>query len=395
MIPARGPGRRGSLARVRQARLPRTISTYLIREIVLYSAIGFAVITVVLMSQNLLRHLEEIAGIGFEGRDLLRAIGALSILFMAYALPTAFLLGCLVAIRRMKSDAELLAMQACGIGIGTLLAVAMGLGVIVSSCTAFLVIEAEHFARGTMRSLVMNVAARGNILQAGRFRHVAGRVLYVEDRQPGNRLRGIMIASESEGDTPPYVIFSDRGHFAFDREREMLRIRLDQGDIHLGAVTPDDTRSQRISFDRLDYEIDIRHLLAEGSVPSRPKQMSLAQLRAARDRIRTGSDLSGLDEKNASWYAFEAHRRFALPVAPLLFAVLAVALGASSLPGARSWALVVGTAIAFGYYLCLSFGGQLAEDGWLAAGAAIWGTTALFALLGLLVLRHTWRTQGR
>ena len=380
---------------MRHARLPRTIVSYLIREILLYAAIGFALITVVLMSQNLLRHLEEVAGIGFEGRDLLRAIGALTILFMAYALPTAFLLGCLVAIRRMKSDSELLAMQACGIGIGTLLAVALGLGVIASSGTAFLVIEAEHFARGTMRSLVMNVAARGNILQPGRFRRVADRVLYVEDRQPGNQLRGIMIASESGEDTPPYVIFSDRGHFAFDREREMLQIRLDQGDIHLGAITPDDARSQRISFDRLDYEIDIRHLLAEGSVPSRPKQMSLAQLRDARERIQNGSDLSGLDEKNASWYAFEAHRRFALPVAPLLFAVLAVALGASPLPGARSWALAVGTAIAFGYYLCLSFGGQLAEDGLLAAGAAVWGTTALFAVVGLLALLHTWRTQGR
>lgn len=380
---------------MRQRQLPRTIAFYLGREIILYSAIAFSAITVILMSQNLLRHLDEVAGIGFERRDLLTAIGALSVLFMAYALPVAFLLGCLLAIRRMKSDSELLAMQSSGVGVGTLLLVTLSLGVVTSGCTAFLVIEAEHFARRSMRTLVMNVAARGNILQPGRFRRVGDRVLYIEDRQPGNHLRGIMIASEPKDDSAPYLIFSDRGRFDFDAPREMLKIRLDNGDLHIVNSEDADSRSTRISFSKLDYEIDIRHLLSSAAIPTRPKQMSLKELGAAIERIRSGGDLSDLDEKNASWYAFETHRRFALPMAPLLFAVLAVALGASPLPGARSWALLVGILVAFAYYVCLAFGGLLAEGGVLEAGFVVWGTNGVFALLGLLALAHTLRNQNR
>ena len=177
--------------------------------------------------------------------------------------------------------------------------------------------------------------------------------------------------------------------------REMLKIRLDNGDLHIVNSEDADSRSTRISFSKLDYEIDIRHLLSSAAIPTRPKQMSLKELGAAIERIRSGGDLSDLDEKNASWYAFETHRRFALPMAPLLFAVLAVALGASPLPGARSWALLVGILVAFAYYVCLAFGGLLAEGGVLEAGFVVWGTKGVFALLGLLALAHTLRNQNR
>ena len=78
---------------MRLSMLPRTIGFSLAREILLYSFIGFMAITLILLSQNALRHLEQLVRVGFEWRDMAVALRALSVMFMAYALPLAFLLG--------------------------------------------------------------------------------------------------------------------------------------------------------------------------------------------------------------------------------------------------------------------------------------------------------------
>ncbi len=379
---------------MRLSMLPRTIGFSLAREILLYSFIGFMAITLILLSQNALRHLEQLVRVGFEWRDMAVALRALSVMFMAYALPLAFLLGALFAIRRMKSDAELLAMQSCGLGVGALLGATLSLGVAVSGLTAFLVIDAEHVARRDMRSLLMNVGARGNIIEPGRFQYIGDRVVFVGERYRGNRLRTIMIASPSDAEPFSYVIFADRGTFDFDGERKVLRVQLDGGDVHIDSERGDAGRDKRISFERLDYEIDIRHLIAQAYTPTRPKQMSLAELRAVGEKADRGEELSALDEKRPSWYAFEFHRRLALPLAPIIFAVLAVALGASGRRSSRALALVLGVGLAFTYYAALSFGGLLSERGWLPAWAVVWGVSGGFALTAGWSLRRTWKTLG-
>ena len=293
---------------MRLSMLPRTIGFSLAREILLYSFIGFMAITLILLSQNALRHLEQLVRVGFEWRDMAVALRALSVMFMAYALPLAFLLGALFAIRRMKSDAELLAMQSCGLGVGALLAATLSIGVTVSGLTAFLVIDAEHVARRDMRTLLMNVGARGNIIEPGRFQNIGDRVVFVGERYRGNRLRTIMIASPSDAEPFQYVIFADRGAFEFDGERKVLRVQLDGGDVHIYSENDDAGRDKRISFERLDYEIDIRHLIAQAYTPTRPKQMSLAELRAVSERARRGEELSALDEKVRYKFLVVFHR---------------------------------------------------------------------------------------
>ncbi|MFP6563281.1 MAG: LptF/LptG family permease [Myxococcota bacterium] len=370
-----------------------TLTRSVIREIALYSVIAFAGILLILLSQNALRQLEPLVRVGFRWNEWMLALRSIAVMFMAYALPIAFLLGSLFAVRRMKSDAELLAMQSCGVGIGVLLSATLSVGTLVAAATAWLVIDAEHVARRDMRSLLMNVTARGNILEPGRFLRFNDRVVYVEERFRDNVLRGVMIASDAEDDLG-YVIFADRGAFHFDSERDMLRIELDRGDLHIDAGDWRSGRTRRIAFEHLDYEIDIAHLLAHAYTPTRPKQMSLTELEDVRARAARGEALWDLDEKDPSRYAIEAQRRLALPVAPLIFAVLAVALGASGRRTSRSGAMLLGVALAFGYYAALSFGGLLSERGWLPPWAVVWGTTGLFAVGAAAALVRARRNFG-
>ncbi|MFP8873826.1 MAG: LptF/LptG family permease [Myxococcota bacterium] len=370
----------------------RTLSFYLIREISLYSILGFLALTMILVSQNLVRGLEDLIGVGLTWADFAVAAQSMAIMFMAYAAPISFFLGALLALRRLTSHSEILAMRACGIGLGTLLVPTLSLGVLIASATGYLVNESEHQVRRNLRTLLMTVFARGNILEPGRFRVVGDRVIFVESRGAENDLHGVMISNETDDSSHSYVIFAEHGAFEFDPEIEMIRIQLRDGELHTEPGNDKAAGYKRISFEKLDYNIDVRELLVSAYRPTRPKQMTRAELKAVLDRANRGKFLWDLDEKNPSRYEFELHRRYALPIIPVVFALLAVGLGTFQTRTSRAWAPVVGILVAFAYYGVLSFGGILSERGWMTSVIVLWSTNALFGLVSLEILRRAWRS---
>lgn len=374
--------------------LPRTLASYLAREVALYSLLGFAAITTVLVSQNLLRRLDELVGVGLAWSDLSIAVRGMAVMFMAYAAPVSFLFGALLALRRLAADSEILAMRACGVGMAALLIPVVGIGALVSAATGFLMLQSEHQARRDLRTLLITVAARGNILQPGNFRVVGDRVVYIRERDHLNNLRGIMISADA-GEDRPYVIFAEQGRFDFDAERAMVHILLERGDLHVEPSPIDPELYQHLSFQKLHYEIDIRGLIASAYNPTRPKQMTMSELRRVHKRAQQGEPLWDLDDKNPTNYELEIHRRFALPLAPLVFSLLAVALGSSGPQRSRSWAVLIGVVLAFSYYALISFGSLLAEKEWIPPALAPWGPTALFAILGLVLLSRARRGATR
>jgi lipopolysaccharide export LptBFGC system permease protein LptF len=85
------------------------------------------------------------------------------------------------------------------------------------------------------------------------------------------------------------------------------------------------------------------------------------------------------------------YRRYAAPLAPLLFALVGAPLGMRRRRGARSWGVLLCALVAFGYYMLQSFCELLAEGAWLSPGIAAWVPNLAFLALavGLLsAVRH-------
>ena len=141
-------------------RLPRTLSWYLAREVLEYTGLGFLGFSTILVTQNLLRRLDDLVAVGFRSEDLLAVLGFLMAMLTAYAVPVAFLFGILLAVGRLSADSEITAMRACGLGMRHLVAPVLALGIAVSALTATLMIRSEPAARLALRTLFRNVAAR-------------------------------------------------------------------------------------------------------------------------------------------------------------------------------------------------------------------------------------------
>ncbi len=179
-----------------------TLSSYVAREVALYTALGLAAITLVLVGRNLLRQLGGLVAAGASAADVLGVLGNLTSMLAAYALPIAFLFGVLLATSRLASDRETLAMDSCGVGLRALLAPVAVMGLLVSCLTAYLVGEVEHRARRELRLQVRTLAAEGRLIEAGGFREVGDRVIFVKRRRDDDQLEGVVIADRGDPARP-------------------------------------------------------------------------------------------------------------------------------------------------------------------------------------------------
>jgi lipopolysaccharide export system permease protein len=377
-------------------RLPRTLSTYLLREVLLYTLLGLLAITAVLVTRNLLRHLDELIASGASAADVLTVLGCLASSLAIYAVPVAFLFGAMLAVGRLAADVEILALHSCGVGLRTLVLPVAGLGLAIAGVTGWLAFEVEHRTQRQLRLTLQMLAAEGKLIAPGEFRRVGEQVLYVKRRGRDDRLEGVVIEDRSDPERP-LLIFAEDGELAWNPEGDALQLRLRNGDIHIeqepartdAAVSaPASERYRRIAFASFDYALDADQVLGVSLAARRPREMTTRQLRAVIARAEAGDSLSALRRQDPTYYRLQLQRRFALPAAPVLFAVVGVPLAARRGRGGRAWAIVRCALVAFGYYALLVLGRRLAFADALPAAAALWLPNATFAAVAWLLLRR-------
>lgn len=376
-------------------RLPRILFLYVFREIVLYAVLGYVAVVAILVTQSLFDELEELAAVGFQASDALAVLGCLFAMLSAYAVPVAFLFGLLVSYGRLSADSEITAMRACGFGLPQLIAPPLAIGLLFTAATAVLVVEIEPRARRELRSVVASIASRGAMVVPGHFSRLDRRgdlLLLVQARSDNDDLQGVMISDRSHPQRA-YTVFAERGRFVFEPERAEIHILLENGDLHLEPAG-EDGGYRRIAFEQLDYGIDASALLTSDPARLRPHEMSMRTIQ----EVRAYHDQHGRMPKTARvkerrLYDAQIHRRLALSVTPLLFALVGVPLGVRRTRGARSYGALVCVGLVFSYYVLLITAERLIEEDVLPAAVAMWTPDLVFLAIAVILLRRMRYTE--
>jgi lipopolysaccharide export system permease protein len=239
--------------------------------------------------------------------------------------------------------------------------------------------------------LFKRIAARGAILEPGKFREIGRRLIFIEDRDRSGELHGVMIVDQSDPDRP-FRIFAAGGRFRFESETSEILLELTQGGLHLNPSAKDPLRYERILFDEFSYRVDVGHILGHEFGPVRPKQMNLEQLRQVLARAQAGDPLRELDQRNPIEYEIEIHRRRTLPFAPLLFAAVGVPIALANERRGRNHGLILSLVAAFAYYALAALMEIAAREAWFGAEIAIWIPNGVFAVLAVVLIttRRDW-----
>lgn len=370
---------------IRSMRFARTLSLYVMRETLTYCTLTFLVLTLVLLTQNLLRRLDELFLVGMALSDVGVVIRHILPIALSYSIPFAFLIGMLLAVRRLSGDGELLALRSSGLGPNAFLFPFVLLGLAATLFSGWLLQDIEHQSRREIVKLFKRAAARGAIVEPGKFRHIGAHLIFVEDRERDGRLSGVMIYDQSRKDRR-FRVFAAHGQLAFDAEAQIIQLDLEDGDVHLDPRPDAPDRYERIHFDTFSYRLDVGHLGGADVWPVRPKQMTVPEIRAVLARAERGDPLRELDEKDPLEYALEIHRRSALPLAPLLFAGLGVPIALASEHRHRNLGLFAVLIAAFGYYALGSVCESLAHSGWVGPATAMWIPNCVFGALAIVLI---------
>ena len=356
----------------------RTLSAYVARQIIPPFLVGLFAFTLVFLTGRIVKLVELVVSRGASAGQIAKLFALILPTLLETTVPMAFLLAILYGCGRLTRDNETLAFKACGVGPFHFLAPVALVALAASTLTLGLSVFVRPAANLAVKQELYSIAQgrAGSLIREGVFNDFFPDVLIYVDRviPPGNTFQGVMIVDQRDRNAENLII----GRVALLlSDSQSIGLRLYDGMIH-------ERRKGRGGFSQTSFNVyNLRLELGRLLSPltqgrQSPEEMSLAGLRNA---IRAKS-ASG---ENAVAEIMERHRRYAIPFAPLVFALLGVAIvltpnrsRASRAPGVTSC-----LAWLFAYYAVLSLGMATAEAGKIPAAMGPWLPNILVGLVSI------------
>jgi lipopolysaccharide export system permease protein len=366
----------------------RTVTRYLISEILPPFIFGLLTFTFILLIARILKLVELVVTRGVPLLQIGKLFALILPTFLELTVPMAFLLAILLGLGRLSGDQELLALKASGFSpLQILMPIAM-VALAVATMTLFLTTLARPSAQIALKKELYNIAKTrvGTALREKVFNDDFPQILiYLEEIiPPGNVAQGILVIDKRDR-TRDNIILGKVALINTEEETQTLSLRLFDGSIYERQKTrPGFSQTQ---FNIYDFRLDLDELI--GPIREKntgPKEMSVSRLlEVIEERREQGT--SAIPE------LMEFHQRISFAFVPIVFCLLGVSL--SLLPRTsranRSWG--VGLCIVWFviYYALLSLGKALGDKGILHPLVALWLPNIIVGLISLHLFRKAMR----
>src|SRR5687768_6469798 len=360
----------------------KIIARYVIKGALPYVLLSLLLLTAILITQQSGRFAELALSADLPLSLAAEITAALLPSVLILTLPVAVLAGIMIGFSRMGSDSEIVAMRAAGVGTWALLWPALLLGLVATAGAAFLHMrEAPQAARdlrraalqGALRKLESPVEPRTFTTE------IPGYVIYVRDgdKTQGSWARVFIYAQQADGSTRVVTARSGRIDSSGDKSELVLS---DASALKIPAAANSDQSYVVERLEQLRIAIDTGRAALLDQISK--DEMSAEEMgwRELREKAATGTP----KEKNEAERTL--HRRLALSVAPLLFALFGSLLGLRIRRGGRAAGVLLTIGVVVIYYLLSLLGESIVRTNTVPSIVGQWIATAVILLLSLFVL---------
>ncbi|HEV3220582.1 MAG TPA: LptF/LptG family permease [Candidatus Acidoferrales bacterium] len=363
----------------------RLIDRYVFRVVFSHALLGVLIFTFILFVPQLVTLMEFVVrGSGSAGKLGMLFLCTLPGLLI-FTLPMGVLVGVLIGLGRLSADSELIAMSALGLGVrrvlipmGVFAALTCAVGLGISLWLGPLTQRTLHSLEDEMLASQASFQVQPRV-----FNESASKlVLYVENvSATGTNWRGVFLAGATR-DKSSELTLSGEALVVADPAQGKIDLHLHNGSTH--EYQPSDPDNYRLeTFSTSDLPIEIGDMSQEARTAAKKPELE----KSLRELITT----TGPGARDA---AVEIQRRFAFPVACIVFALLAVPLAARPRRGGRALGFIVTLLLVCGYYLLTVIGAGLARQGKVPAVAGIWTANIIIAIAGLALLPGMEQIRG-
>jgi LPS export ABC transporter permease LptF/LPS export ABC transporter permease LptG len=370
----------------------RLVQTYVIGAILPYVFLTAILLTSILFAQQVSRFVELLVSAYVPIALVGQITASLVPNVLIFTFPMAVLTGTIIGFSRLGSDSEIVAMRAAGVGTWKLLAPVLIIGLLASIPTAYISLNEAPLAARALRKTTLQAAISklDSPVEPRTFNtEMPGSVVYIRDGDKKQGLWGrvFLVSQQSDGSTR--LVTAKSGRIDVDRTGEQSELVLS------------DAVSANLSFDadkaiQSSYEVDqmaqLRVIFNTG------RQSLLKRLReddTEPDEMgwRELAHYPAKSEAEARDALTLMHKRLAMSVSPLVFALLGTGLGLRVRRGGRGAGALLSLITMVAYYLVSLAGEQMGRAGTVRPGIGAWFPTGLTVAFGLWLLIAK-RTRG-
>jgi LPS export ABC transporter permease LptF/LPS export ABC transporter permease LptG len=362
----------------------RILNRYILRELVGPTLLGFAFYTFVILMRNLFDFAEIIIRRSLPLARVLEFLAYSLPHIVVLTLPMALLFGILIAIGRLSSDSEIIAMRAAGISTNAIYRPVLYFSALMFAITLFVINVITPIGNRTLVSWQRDLAAttiQSAVEPRVFYDDFEDLVVYVDDVDPAtSEWKGVFVSNNSDP-RQSVVTIAESGTVSRDEESGRLWLRLENASNHQYDPSKPQTyhvsqqRRQEISPPERDaIELQQRAL-------SHSEMTVLQMLDAVRARPP--------DPRDERRLRVEIHKKFSIPFACIAFGIIALPLGITNRRGGRSSGVTLSIGIILVYYILLTNGEDMARQGTLPPSLAMWLPNIVLLVAGLILLRRT------
>jgi LPS export ABC transporter permease LptG/LPS export ABC transporter permease LptF len=308
---------------------------------------------------------------------------------LGLTIPMALLVAALIALGRLAADREIVVLMACGVSPYRLLRPVMGVGLVAAAITLYVCIELIPNANQTYREIVARVVAdraEQQVRPRVFFEDFPNTVLYVRDIAAEGGWKDV-IAADTRNAAQPTLYVAKSGRMIVDRQAQTIHMVLVDGAQH-STRSADPAAYEIARFKELTLSLDPQSVFPRTGPARGEREMTIAELR---------QNASELAARNLPYHnsVIEIHKKFSIPVACLVFALLAVGLGVTHRREGKLASFVLGIAVIFVYYVIMFGSHALAKGALIPAWSAMWIPNVVLGAAGLALLMSRSRGVGQ
>jgi LPS export ABC transporter permease LptF/LPS export ABC transporter permease LptG len=361
----------------------RVLDRYIYREMFPVFVLAVGLFTFL----HVMDRLQDFSNMAVNGAPLhlvFQLWGLLLLSFLSHTLPMGLLMAVVTTAGRLASDLEVVAFNALGVSPLRLFRPFLVAAVVVALMISALTIWINPWGSAAFFQCLHELRRHTALpmIQERTFTRIGQLVVYTEEVDLAtSELRGVLVADERDPKTVG-IIAAPRGRLIDDDERPRTILRLTGGVVH--ESRPESPDWYRVTgFDVYETSLDVGAQISEVERDAgAQKKLSTWDLIGNTRAL----DFSRKAEK-AEMFVLEFHKRLALPLAPIVFAMVAFPLGIRFHRGGRAVAAVGGIIVYLVHHVTQE--ALIRVTSLRPWGGGRWLPIILFALLGGLLLYFT------
>ncbi|MGK2859489.1 MAG: LPS export ABC transporter permease LptF [Thermoanaerobaculia bacterium] len=372
----------------------RILGRYIVKEIVGPTFLGFCFYTFVILMNQLFRLAEMIIRRSLPASTVLQLLGLSLPHIVVLTIPMALLFGVLIAVGRLSSDSEIIAMRSVGVSTTSIYRPVFYVSFAVFILNLWVMNFLTPWGNTSLESLkaeIFTSSVEREIRPRVFYDEYPNRVIYVNDIAPNGEWNGVFISDTTSPDRQQ-IIVAKSGRLTLTPGARQLWVELHDAENHFFSPR-NPTRYDHVRNASQRILLPDQFSSPPKAISRSIRAMNVLELRE--EAIRLSADLTRKSDLADYRIALvEMHKKISIPFACLAFGIVALPLGITNRRGGKSSGFTLSIGVILLYYLLLSNGEEMARTGRLPAGLAMWLPNAILVGIGLFLLRRASRDAG-